>query len=247
MQDGKQNAHPYCTVHFNLPPRSSSWPIVTFSSPLHKDKTVYAVAGSHTKTLLQLAKENHIPIDFSCDDGECGTCLVKVTNVTRKGPMGGPLTDREITVLKDLGKITQDQIEAMKVDDYRPHVLAPGLPDGRPRRGHRGGISEQMSAAHAMPSPVADRTGLYGLLMARAGGLPNDDLFARMLFSQTVGMGALPPGLGLAPAEFAALMARHFPDFVLPAYLAAPALESERHDERDELLTLLQRALRRGG
>jgi nitrogen fixation protein NifQ len=91
-----------------------------------------------------------------------------------------------------------------------------------------------------MPSPVADRTGLYGLLMARAGGLPNDDLFARMLFSQTVGMGALPPGLGLAPSEFAALMARHFPGFILPAYLAAPALETERDAERDELLTLLQ-------
>lgn len=96
-----------------------------------------------------------------------------------------------------------------------------------------------MSAAHAMPSPVADRTGLYGLLMARTGGLPNDDLFARMLFSQTVGMGALSPGLGLAPDEFAALMARHFPGFFLPAYLSAPALDSERHDERDELLTLL--------
>jgi len=92
-------------------------PIVTFSSPLHKDKTIYAVAGSHTKTLLELAKENHIPIDFSCRDCECGTCLIKVTNVTRKGPMGGPLTDREITVLKDLGKITKNEIEAMKVDD----------------------------------------------------------------------------------------------------------------------------------
>ncbi|MDD4880704.1 MAG: 2Fe-2S iron-sulfur cluster-binding protein [Gallionellaceae bacterium] len=92
-------------------------PNITFSSPLHKDKTVYAVAGSHTKSLLTLAKENHIPIDFSCQDGECGTCLIKVTNLSRKGPMGGPLTDREIIVLKDLGKITQDQIEAMKVDD----------------------------------------------------------------------------------------------------------------------------------
>ncbi|MEW5770292.1 MAG: 2Fe-2S iron-sulfur cluster-binding protein [Pseudomonadota bacterium] len=92
-------------------------PNITFSSPLHKDKTVYAVAGSHTKTLLALAKENHIPIDFSCQDGECGTCLIKVTNLSRKGPMGGPLTDREITVLKDLGKISKDEIEAMKVDD----------------------------------------------------------------------------------------------------------------------------------
>ncbi len=97
-----------------------------------------------------------------------------------------------------------------------------------------------MSAARALPSPVADRTGLYGLLMARAGGLPNDDLIARMLFSQTLGLGALPPGLGLAPAAFLALMARHFPGFTLPAVLAVPAVEAARNDERDELLTLLQ-------
>lgn len=96
-------------------------PIVTFSSPLHKDKTVYAVAGSHTKTLLELAKENHIPIDFSCGDGECGTCLVKVTNVSQKGPMAAPLTEREIKVLKDLGKIKQADIDAMSVDDV-PHT-----------------------------------------------------------------------------------------------------------------------------
>ena len=53
-------------------------PNITFSSPLHNDKTVYAVAGSHTMTVLTLAKENHIPIDFGCQDGECSTCLVKV-------------------------------------------------------------------------------------------------------------------------------------------------------------------------
>jgi nitrogen fixation protein NifQ len=97
-----------------------------------------------------------------------------------------------------------------------------------------------MIAARAMRSPVADRTGLYGLLMARAGGLANDDLLARMLFSQAVGMGALPPGLGLAPDEFVILMARHFPGFTLPAMLAVPTAEAARHDERDELLTLLR-------
>jgi len=97
-----------------------------------------------------------------------------------------------------------------------------------------------MMAACAMPSPVSDRTRLYGLLMARAGGLANDDLFARMLFSQAVGMGALPPGLGLAPSEFAVLMARHFPDFTLPAGLAAPSVGEKRDDDRDELLTLLR-------
>lgn len=92
-------------------------PNITFSSPLHKDKTVYAVAGSHTKTVLALAKENHIPIDFGCENGECSTCLVKVTNLSSNGPMGGPLTDREISVLKESGKITQQEIDAMKVDD----------------------------------------------------------------------------------------------------------------------------------
>lgn len=92
-------------------------PTITFSSPLHKDKTVYATAGSHTTTVLKLAKENHIPIDFGCENGECATCLVKVTNLSNKGPMAGPLTDREIAVLKQEGKITPAQIEAMKVND----------------------------------------------------------------------------------------------------------------------------------
>ena len=99
--------------------------LITFTSPLHKDKTVYAVAGSHTDTILQLAKNNHIPIDFSCGDGECGTCLVKVSSVDKSsqnkyGHMGGALNDREVTVLKGLGKITQAQIEQMYVDDLPP-------------------------------------------------------------------------------------------------------------------------------
>ncbi|MDP1613113.1 MAG: 2Fe-2S iron-sulfur cluster-binding protein [Sulfuritalea sp.] len=98
---------------------------ITFSSPLHKDKTVYAIAGSHKKTILELAKENHIPIDFSCGDGECGTCLVKVNSIDKTkhakiSYMGGPLNPREVTVLKELGKITQAQIDQMYVDDMPP-------------------------------------------------------------------------------------------------------------------------------
>ena len=92
-------------------------PNITFSSPLHKSKTVYAPAGSHTVTVLTLAKDNHIPIDFGCQNGECSTCLVKITNLSNKGPMAGPLTDREIAVLKDSGRITEAQIDAMKVND----------------------------------------------------------------------------------------------------------------------------------
>ena len=98
---------------------------VTFSSPLHKDKTVYAVAGSHTETLLKLALENKIPIQFECRDGECGTCLVKVASIdpasnNRYGHMGGALNHREVAVLKEMGKITQEQIDQMYVDDLPP-------------------------------------------------------------------------------------------------------------------------------
>ena len=58
--------------------------LVTFSNPEYRDKTVYAVAGSHTESLLKLARENKIPINYECQDGECGTCLVKVSSVDQK-------------------------------------------------------------------------------------------------------------------------------------------------------------------
>jgi ferredoxin len=92
--------------------------LVTFTSPEYKDKTVYAVAGSHTQTLLKLALENKIPIQFECEDGECGTCLIKVTSLDKKTQrMGGPLTEKEKTILKQHGKVTAAELEKMIVDD----------------------------------------------------------------------------------------------------------------------------------
>ena len=82
--------------------------LITFTSPMHKDKTVYAVAGSHTQTILTLAKEHHIPIDFGCQEGNCGTCLVKVSSVDgKRTAMGGPLNVREVAALTELGHITK--------------------------------------------------------------------------------------------------------------------------------------------
>ena len=92
--------------------------LVTFSNPEYKDKTVYAIAGSHTQTLLKRARENKIPINFECEDGECGTCLVKVSSVDKKNQrMGGPLTEKEKTVLRQSGKLTKEEMEQMIVDD----------------------------------------------------------------------------------------------------------------------------------
>jgi ferredoxin len=93
--------------------------LVTFSNPEYKDKTVYAVAGSHTESLLKLARENKIPINYECQDGECGTCLVKVSSVDAKKRqrMGGPLTEKEKEVLRSSGKLGKEEMEKMIVDD----------------------------------------------------------------------------------------------------------------------------------
>lgn len=89
----------------------------------------------------------------------------------------------------------------------------------------------------AEPEKVA---GLYGRLLLHATGLPNDELFAKMIASQAVGDGALPTGLGLAADEFARLLLRHFPD-------SGPLLEldesrwptGQRQEERGELVDLM--------
>ena len=92
-------------------------PNITFSHPDYKLKTVYAVAGSHTETILKIAKENKVPIDFNCEDGECGSCMITVKRLTDKGAMAGPLTQKEKDVLVGLGKLSKAEIEKMEVDD----------------------------------------------------------------------------------------------------------------------------------
>lgn len=92
-------------------------PLITFSNPEYKDKTVYAVAGSFTETVLKIAQENKIPINFSCGDGECGTCAVRVKYVGDKSPMGYHLEEKEKLVLREIGKLSKKQMEDMIVND----------------------------------------------------------------------------------------------------------------------------------
>ncbi len=94
--------------------------IVTFSSPrMKKDLTVYAVAGD-THTLLSVAKANNVPLDFECENGECGSCCVQVSILSDKAPMGVALTEKEKTVLRFAGKITAEQITAAETGDVPP-------------------------------------------------------------------------------------------------------------------------------
>ena len=93
---------------------------VTFTSPrMKRDLTVYAVAGD-THTLLSVAKANHVPLHHECGNGECGSCLIEVSVLSGKAPVGVALTEKEKTVLKLAGKITQAQIEDAETHDRPP-------------------------------------------------------------------------------------------------------------------------------
>ncbi len=93
---------------------------VTFTSPaLKKDITVYATAGD-THTLLAVAKANKIPLHFECENGECGSCVVQVSVLSSKRPIGIALTEKEKAVLRLAGKITREQIEAAETNDLPP-------------------------------------------------------------------------------------------------------------------------------
>ncbi len=93
---------------------------VTFSSPvMARDVTVYAVAGDRG-TILALAKEHKVPIPFDCQDGECGSCLVEVRHLSPSTRYGIALTEKEKELLRQLGKITREEIKDAEVNDMPP-------------------------------------------------------------------------------------------------------------------------------
>lgn len=95
-------------------------PNITFHSPImKKDKTIYAVAGN-TATLLAIAKEHRIPIPFECGDGDCGSCLIEVTVLGDQAKMAVSLTEKEKARLKELQKITPEEIEQAETNDIPP-------------------------------------------------------------------------------------------------------------------------------
>ena len=93
---------------------------VTFSSSsMSRDVTVYAVAGDRG-TLLSLAKSHKIPLQHDCQDGECGSCIVEVS-VLSKSTHAISLTEKEKEILKQLGKISKAEVVNAEVNDLPPH------------------------------------------------------------------------------------------------------------------------------
>ena len=93
---------------------------IYFSSPLMQhNKKVEATAGKRD-TLLAVAKEHEIKIPFECEDGECGSCLVKVTHLDGERIKGVMLTDKERNVLKSIGKLPKSEDERAQLKDIPP-------------------------------------------------------------------------------------------------------------------------------
>ncbi|MBB4304376.1 ferredoxin [Rhodobium orientis] len=93
-------------------------PKIIFQHPDFDEFEVYAPATSHKRTVLSLAQEYKVPIMFDCQDGECGSCVVHVTDIDG-GPthMGEHMTEKEKTVLREIGKISKDELEKIVVND----------------------------------------------------------------------------------------------------------------------------------
>ncbi len=92
-------------------------PLITFSNPDYKDKTVYIPAGSFTETVLKIAKTNKIPIAFDCQEGECGSCAVRVEYLGDGPPKGYHMEEKEMRVLREIGKLSKEKMEQILVSD----------------------------------------------------------------------------------------------------------------------------------
>ena len=94
--------------------------IVYFSSPIMpRNVKVEPIVGKRT-TLLGVAKEHDIPIPRECENGQCASCLVKVTHLDGLRIKGVALTERERVVLKSLNKLPAKEEERAYVNDIPP-------------------------------------------------------------------------------------------------------------------------------
>jgi ferredoxin len=108
---------------------------LTFTSPaMPRDITVNAVAGDRG-TLLGLAKAHRIPIPFDCQDGDCASCIVEVSHADGRVRYGVALTEKEKEVLRQMGRISKEEIMDAEVNDMPPQHR-PALPVLGPQRRH---------------------------------------------------------------------------------------------------------------
>jgi nitrogen fixation protein NifQ len=105
-------------------------------------------------------------------------------------------------------------------------------------------MNQNLALQYPTIAITANRPGaidIYAQLMVYAAGLPNDDLFAKMLASQAIGCGTLPIYLGLKQSAFTTLFKQHFPGADLPQVspMLVRTLNKTRLAEREDIMALL--------
>ncbi len=200
---------------------------VTFSSPvMPRDITVYAVAG-HRGTILAVAKAHKIPLGFNCQDGECGSCIVEVKHLAPSAIHGIALTEKEKELLRQLGRITREEITAAEVNDMPPRYrLAcqcfirdediivsfegdPAAPVKPAKLPPIGSIAEFYGYAMQVEQDAIDHYGELARAMDKAGHKDVADLFLQLADYSRIHLG-----------EVKALAAK--PSTTLPAHYVWP-------------------------
>ncbi len=90
---------------------------VTFRG-FNENKTVDAVAGD---ILLRVAEANGIKILKDCQDGLCGSCVVKVEEEVSE-PLTYLMEEKEIRTLIELGALSREKAEQLVQDTVSHNV-----------------------------------------------------------------------------------------------------------------------------
>jgi ferredoxin len=84
----------------------------------NKDGLYFAAKG---EPIIRLAKENGIPINFECEDGDCGNCLIKYENIEDAEPTNY-IDDKELDKLIELGVLKSKDAEHCQQFTISPKV-----------------------------------------------------------------------------------------------------------------------------
>lgn len=83
-----------------------------------KDGLYHAAIG---EPIIRIVKDNGIPVNFECQDGECGSCLIKYQNIQDEEPTNY-IEDKELDKLVELGVLKAKDAEQCQQFTVSPPV-----------------------------------------------------------------------------------------------------------------------------